>query len=178
MRRAWPAGRIRERNAVGMPQWSDKEQSFARQFQTAMGAKSVGLDTNVTPLGAQPQVAASDDKGDVSWVVPSAAFYFPASVPGINYHNWPAAVTPTSTIAHKGMVAGSKALAGTILDYLTKPELIRQARAEFDQATAEMKYFDVLPADAKPPLDLNKETMERYRAELSKFYLNESVRFN
>ena len=105
------------------------EQRFARQFQNAMGAKSIGLNTSVTPLGAQPQVAASDDKGDVSWVVPSAVLYFPASVPGINYHNWPAAVTPTSTIAHKGMVAGSKALAGAILDYLTKPELIQDRRA-------------------------------------------------
>jgi aminobenzoyl-glutamate utilization protein B len=165
-------------SAVGMPQWTDEEQSFARQFQRTMGAKAVGLNTSVTPLGAQPQVAASDDKGDVSWVVPSAVLYFPASVPGINYHNWPAAVTPTSTIAHKGMVAGSKALAGAILDYLTKPELVRQARTEFDQVTAEMKYFDVLPADAKPPLDLNKGTMERYRAEMSKFYLNKPVRFN
>ena len=165
-------------NAAGMPQWSDEEQGFARQFQNAMGAKSIGLNTSVTPLGAQPQVAASDDKGDVSWVVPSAALYFPASVPGINYHNWPAAVTPTSTIAHKGMVAGSKALAGAILDYLTKPDLVRQARAEFDQATTEMKYFDVLPATAKPPLSLNKETMDRYRAEMSKFYLNKPVRFN
>ena len=45
---------------------------------------------------------------------------FPASVPGIGYHNWQAAVTPTSTIAHKGMVAGSKVLAGTILDLLTR----------------------------------------------------------
>jgi aminobenzoyl-glutamate utilization protein B len=165
-------------DAVGMPQWSDEEQSFARQFQTAMGAKPIGLNTSVTRLGEQPQVAASDDKGDVSWVVPSAVLYFPASVPGINYHNWPAAVTPTSTIAHKGMVVGSKALAGAILDYLTKPELLGKARAEFDQATAEMKYFDVLPADAKPPLDLNKETMDRYRSEMSKFYLNKPVRFN
>jgi aminobenzoyl-glutamate utilization protein B len=165
-------------NAVAMPQWSNEEQNFARQFQSAMGAKSLGLNTSVTPLGAQPQVAASDDKGDISWVVPSAVLYFPASVPGINYHNWPAAVTPTSTIAHKGMVAGSKALAGAILDYLTKPELIRQARVEFDQATTEMKYFDVLPATAKPPLSLNKETMDRYRAEMSKFYLNKPVRFN
>jgi aminobenzoyl-glutamate utilization protein B len=165
-------------DTVGMPQWSQEEQGFARQFQSAMSAKLIGLNTNVTPLGAQPQVAASDDKGDVSWVVPSAVLYFPASVPGINYHNWPAAVTPTSTIAHKGMVAGSKALAGAILDFLTKPKLIKQARAEFDQATTEMKYFDVLPADAKPPLDLNKETMERYRPEMSKFYLNKPVHFN
>ena len=38
-------------NAVGMPQWSDEEQRFARQFQNAMGAKSIGLNTSVTPLG-------------------------------------------------------------------------------------------------------------------------------
>jgi hypothetical protein len=32
--------------------------------------------------------------------------------------------------------------------------------------------------DAKPPLDLNKETMDRYRAEMAKHYLNRTVRFN
>jgi aminobenzoyl-glutamate utilization protein B len=165
-------------DAVGMPQWSAEEQDFARRFQAAMEVKVVGLNTLQTPLGGQAQVAASDDKGDVSWVVPSAALNFPASVPGINYHNWQAAVTPTSTIAHKGMVSGSKVLAGAILDFLTKPELVQEARAEFAKATTEMKYFPVLPADAKPPLDLNKETMERYRPEMRKFYLNKPVQFN
>ena len=110
-------------------------------------------------------------------MVPSAVLYFPASVPGINYSDW-SVVISTSTIARKGMVAGSKALAGAILDYLTKPELVRQARAEFDQATAEMKYFNVLPANAKPPLDLNKETMDRYRAEMGKFDPAKPVQFN
>jgi hypothetical protein len=38
-----------------------------------------------------------------------------------------------------------------------------------------MKYFPVLPADAKPPLELNKETMEKYRAEMSWLYLNRPV---
>jgi aminobenzoyl-glutamate utilization protein B len=162
-------------DAVGMPRWSEEEQSFARQFQSAMGAKSIGLNTSVTPLGALPQVAASDDKGDISWVVPSAVFGFPASVPGISYHNWQAAVTPTSTIAHKGMVVGSKALAGAILEFRTRPEVVRQARTEFEKTTTEMKYFPVLPADAKPPLELNKETMEKYRAEMSRLYLNRPV---
>jgi len=165
-------------DAVGMPKWSDEEQDFARRFQTAMGVRVAGLNTQQTPLGARPQAASSDDKGDVSWVVPSAVLIFPASVPGINYHNWQAAVTPTSTIAHKGMVSGSKVLAGAILDFLTKPELVQEARAEFTKATTEMKYFSVLPADAKPPLDLNKETMERYRPDMRKFYLNKPVQFN
>jgi aminobenzoyl-glutamate utilization protein B len=165
-------------DAVGMPQWSEAEQDFARRFQTAMAARVVGLNTRQTPLGQRGQSASSNDNGDVSWVVPSAALNFPASVPGINYHNWQAAVTPTSTIAHKGMVAASKVLAGTILDLLTKPELVRQARVEFEKATTETKYFPVLPPDAKPPLDLNRETMERYRAEMTRHYLNKTVRFN
>ena len=112
-----------------MPKWSEEEQGFARQFQSAR-ARSRRTQYERAAAWSQPQVASSNDNGDVSWVVPSAVLYFPASVPGINYHNWPAAVTPTSTIAHKGMVVGSKALAGAILDFLTKPELIQQARAE------------------------------------------------
>jgi aminobenzoyl-glutamate utilization protein B len=164
-------------DATGMPEWNEDEQDFARRFQTAMGVKPTGLRTSITPPGVHAQIAASDDKGDVSWVVPSAVMYFPASVPGISYHNWQAAVTPVSTIAHKGMVAGAKALAATVLDFLTRPELVTQARAEFEKATTEMKYFPVLPDDAKPPLDLNRETMERYRAAMSRFYLNKPVRF-
>ena len=165
-------------DAVGMPRWSDDEQEFARRFQAAMGMRVVGLNAKQTPLGQRGQSASSNDNGDVTWVVPSATLNFPATVPGIAAHNWQAAVTPTSTIAHKGMVSASKVLAGTILDFLTKPELVRQARAEFEKATTEMKYFAVLPADAKPPLDLNKDTMDRYRGEMAKHYLNKPVRFN
>jgi aminobenzoyl-glutamate utilization protein B len=164
-------------DAAGMPAWSDDEQDFARRFQTAMGVRVVGLNTKTTALGQRGQTAASNDNGDVTWVVPSAALNFPASVPGINYHNWQAAVTPTSTIAHRGMVVGAKALAGTMLDFLTKPELVSAAKAEFAKATTEMKYFPVLPADARPPLDLNRETMEKYRTAMRRFYLNKPVKF-
>jgi aminobenzoyl-glutamate utilization protein B len=163
--------------AVGMPQWTEEEQAFARKFQTAMGARPIGLRTAPTPLGQRPQSASSNDNGDVTWVVPSAALNFPGSVPGIGYHNWQAAVTPTSTIAHKGMIAGAKVLAGTLLDLLSRPELVAAARAEFDKQTSELKYFAVLPADAKPPLDLNKETMDRYRPAMRQFYLDKPVRF-
>jgi aminobenzoyl-glutamate utilization protein B len=143
-----------------------------------MGARVVGLNTKQTALGQRQQSASSNDSGDVTWVVPSAGLSFPASVPGISYHNWQAAVTPTSTIAHKGMVSASKVLAGAMLDFLTKPELVQRSKAEFEEVTTEMKYFPVLPPDAKPPLDLNKETMDRYRPDMAKYYLNRTVRFN
>jgi aminobenzoyl-glutamate utilization protein B len=183
---AWPQLGIKaiaeaiQRNMekVGMPQWSEEEQRFAREFQKPAGRKEVGLSTAVTPLGGRPQSYSSNDNGDVSWAAPAGLLAFPASVPGIAYHEWHAAVTPTSTIAHKGMVAGAKVMAGALLDLLTEPALLQKARAEFEEATKAAPYFAVLPADAKPPLELNKATMERYRPDMSKFYLRESPRLN
>ena len=54
----------------------------------------------------------------------------------------------------------------------------RGLRAEFDQVTKESPYFAVLPPDAKPPLDLNKEIMARFRPEMSKSYLHVTPRLN
>src|SRR3984893_8800433 len=62
----------------------------------------------------------------------------------------------TSTIAHKGMVAGAKVLAASILDLLTRPDILQKARAEFDAQLKQTPYFGVLPPDAKRPLQLNK----------------------
>ena len=163
-------------DTVGMPKWREDEQKFARDFQKSAGQKEVGLKTAVTPLGGRLQSYASNDSGDISWVVPAGLLSFPASVPGIQYHEWHASITPTSTIAHKGMVVGAKVLAGSILDLMTTPELLRKAHAEFDQVTKESPYFPVLPADAKPPLDLNKDQMARFRTAMSQFYLNLSPR--
>jgi aminobenzoyl-glutamate utilization protein B len=164
-------------DAVGMPQWTDEEQKFARDFQTAMKMPVVGLWTTPTPLGGKAPVFASNDSGDVSWVVPAVVYTFPASVPGINYHNWQAAVTPTSTIAHKGEVAGAKVLAATILDLMTSPEALKAARAEWEQSTTQSRYFSLLPADVKPDVNMNRETMRKFRPQMTKFYLNKTPRF-
>jgi aminobenzoyl-glutamate utilization protein B len=157
---------------VGMPEWSDEEESFARDLQKFDNKPVVGLNTKVTPLGDQPQSYASNDSGDISWVVPAGLLSFPASVPGIQYHEWHAAITPTSTIAHKGMVAGAKVMAASVLDLMTEPELLAEAHAEFVKTTTATPYFAVLPADAKPPLELNADTMAKYRPAMSQFYLH------
>ena len=164
-------------DSVGTPAWSAEENDFARRFQKSSGVPEVGLATRPIPLGARPQSFASNDNGDVTWVVPSSVFQFPASVPGVQYHNWAAAVTPTLSISHKGQVAGAKVLAATVLDLLTDPELLKRAKAQFAQDTKETKYVPMLPASAKPPLDMNREMMEKYRPEMKKSYLNTKPAF-
>jgi len=164
-------------NAVGLPKWSDEEEKFARDFQAAEKVPVVGLATSIKESGSRPQTTASNDSGDISWVVPAVVYTFPASVPGIQYHNWVAAVTPTSTIAHKGELAGAKALADSVLDFLTQPEVLKAAHEEFAQVTKQSPYFSLLPADAKPDTDLDKEIMAQYRPAMSKFYLHKTPRF-
>jgi aminobenzoyl-glutamate utilization protein B len=81
------------------------------------------------------------------------------------------------SIAHKGAVIGAKVMAASILDLLTSAELRAAAKKQFDEDTKDMKYFSLLPPDAKPPLDLNREMMEKYRPEMRKFYLSKKAEF-
>ena len=62
-------------------------------------------------------------------------------------------------------------------DLMTAPKLLAAARKQFQEDTKDMKYFSLLPSGAKPPVDLNKEIMDKYRPPMSKFYLNKTARF-
>jgi aminobenzoyl-glutamate utilization protein B len=68
-------------------------------------------------------------------------------------------------------------MAASILDLLTSPELRAAAKKQFDEDTKDMKYFSLLPPGAKPPVDLNKEMMEKYRPAMRKFYLTKKAQF-
>jgi aminobenzoyl-glutamate utilization protein B len=165
-------------DAVGTPTWTPQEQQFAKDFQQAAEKPVVGLRPTPEAFGERRQATSSNDNGDVSWVVPAGLLNFPSSVPGIEYHEWKAAVTPVSSISHKGQVAGAKVLATSIIDLMTSPELLQKARAEFEVESKRTPYFSLLPPDAKPDLELNRVEMEKYRADMRRFYLNKMPRFN
>jgi aminobenzoyl-glutamate utilization protein B len=162
---------------VGLPKWSEEEVAFAKAFQKANGFREVGLATKLPPPGNRPQSASSNDIGDYTWNVPAGLIKFPGYVPGTTIHQWPAAVTPTSSMAHKGMVAAAKVMSASAIDLLTSPELLQKAKEQFERDTKTTKYFSLLPADAKPQLELNKEVMEKLRPQMAKFYLHVSPRF-
>ena len=164
-------------DVVGMPSWTEDENKFARELQKSMGQKEVGLPTKVLPLAPGRQNSSSNDIGDITWVVPTGTIRFPSVVPGIQAHHWSAGITPTMSIGHKGAVAGAKVIAASVLDLLTSPELRDAAKKQFEQDTKDSKYFSLLPEGAKPPLDLNKEMMEKYRPAMQKFYLNKRADF-
>ena len=78
-------------------------------------------------------------------------------------------------IAHKGIYYGSKVVALTVLDFLTRPELVTQAWDYFNNVqTKDMKYKSFLRPDDKPAIWLNKTTMDKYRPEMKKYYYDPS----
>jgi aminobenzoyl-glutamate utilization protein B len=165
---------------VGMPQWSDADQQLARALQKELkNARAEGLTTRLgTALSGPVQNnngGGSDDIGDVSWNVPTVTLRYPSNIPGLPGHNWANAIAMATPIAHKGVVAGAKVQAMTILDLVSRPELVEQAWKYFREVqTKDTKYEPLIRAQDQPAIHLNKATMEKYRPEMKKYYYDPS----
>jgi len=172
---------------VGLPEWSEADQTLARALQRDLKVPERGLATKLqeprrpnnqepdTPGGVGPTGGGSDDIGDVSWVVPTVTLTYPSNIPGGPGHNWANGVSMATPIAHKGVVAGAKVQAMTMLDLLLHPELVAKAWDYFKNVqTKDMKYKSLLRPDDKPATWLNQKTMEEYRPRMKAFYYDPS----
>jgi len=163
--------------AVGLPTWSDDDQTLAKALQKELGNDTQpGLATKLEEIGAPNPSrvntgGGSDDIGDVSWNVPTVTLRFPSNIPGLPGHNWSSAIASATPIAHKGVVAGAKAQAMTVLDLLTRPELVKGAWDYFNNVqTKDVKYIPFIKADTKPAIHLNKAILDRYREQMKPYY--------
>ncbi|MFL6275092.1 MAG: amidohydrolase [Blastocatellia bacterium] len=160
---------------VGLPEWSDADQRLAKAVQKELKVPENGLAMKISPPpGSHDEErmgAGSDDIGDVSWNVPTVTLNYPANIPNLPGHNWSNAIAMATPIAHKGVTAGAKVLAMTMIDLLTKPALVEQAWDYFRNVqTKERKYQPLISAQDKPAIWLNKRIMETYREPMRKFY--------
>lgn len=164
--------------ALGLPTWSDADQALAKAVQLAVGSPDSGLATELDSLegpAEPPRSGGSDDIGDVSWTVPTVTLRFPSNVPGLPGHHWANAIAMATPIAHKGAVTGAKALARTALEMFATPAIIHAAWTYFRQEqTKDATYTPFITADDRPAIDLNRETMERFRPLLAPFYFDET----
>lgn len=102
----------------------------------------------------------SDDYVEMSHYAPLVRFYVSrpalASVPGFGpYPGWVmnALGGMRETIAPTIITAG-KTITGTFLDLLTNPEVLTEARVEFDSRAADEPISPLLPSDFEAPIDL------------------------
>jgi aminobenzoyl-glutamate utilization protein B len=165
--------------AVGMPKWSAADQEFAKQVQTTNHLRQQPLMGNVMPLptpemaGALVPSGASDDVGDITWTVPTVLLLFPSNIPNATMHSVLAAMAMATPIAHKGVIVGAKAVATTVLDLMTTPELLAEAKDYFSNVELkDQNYISMLSPDDKPAIHRNDELMARMRPKMEPYYFN------
>jgi len=161
---------------VGLPKWDEADVTLAKGIQTELKQPPIGLATQLGGMrgGLNPadnMGGPSDDIGDVSWNVPTVTLSYPANIPGMPGHNWANAISMATPIAHKGVTAGAKVQAMTIVDMLTRPELVQQAWDYFRNVqTKDQKYVPFVGPDDKPAVWMNAKILEQYRPEMRKYY--------
>jgi aminobenzoyl-glutamate utilization protein B len=154
-----------------LPEWTNREQEFAKALQKELGVKETGFDYKIQPLktlSENDNDGSSTDVGEVTMVVPTATLYFPGEVPGAIGHHWSMVSCNWGSAAWKGLNTGARVIAATAIDLLTKPKLLESIRREFSEQSIEHPYKSFLPDGAKPPLDLNKVLMNKYRDTMMK----------
>jgi aminobenzoyl-glutamate utilization protein B len=163
---------------VGMPEWSEADQTFARAVQKEIGANQSGLSTRVGNLGGPVDPATntgggSDDIGDISWNVPTVTLSYPSNIPGLPGHNWANGIAMATPVAHKGVTAGAKVQAMTLVDLLLKPEVITASWDYFRNVqTRTTKYEALIRPEDTPAIELNREIMAKYRDAMKKYYFD------
>src|SRR5438093_1328917 len=167
---------------VGLPEWTEAEQTPAKALQHELKVPEVGLATKLPPMprrevmpDEEKRGGGSDDIGDISWNVPTVTLNYPANMQAGPGHNWANAISMATPIAHKGVAYGAKVMALTVVDLLTHPELVQQAWDYFNTVqTKNRKYIPLIRPEDTPAIWLNAQTMAKYRPEMKKYYYDPS----
>ena len=173
---------------VGLPTWSEDDQLLAKATQLEMKATkieglavkldTIGLpnDTKPVMMGGRQMISmggGSDDIADISWSLPTIVLRYPSNIPHLPGHHWSNAISMATPIAHKGIIAGAKAEALTLVDLFLKPELIKESWDYYkNEQTKEIQYTPLVGPKDFPAIYLNKEIMVKFKPQLQKFYYN------
>ena len=162
---------------VGLPEWSEADQTLAKAVQREVGSDTTGLATDVAEIQSppdEPSSGGSDDIGDVSWVVPTVTLRYPSNLPGLAGHHWSSAIAMATPIAHKGATQGAKVLARATLELFEREELLEEANAYFAAQTAEHQYTPFIDQNDPPAIEKNRAMTEQFRPLLEPYYFDET----
>ena len=157
---------------IGAPTYTDEEEKFAAELAKtiseekkrlalmksmlpdAMELMDVNLNTKIyDPVGAGSKGGGSSDVADVAWNVPTVQFRTVYTIVSAAGHSWQNTASNGTTIGHKSTIFASKVMAATVIDLLSKPELVKAAKEELKRQMHGRVYNSPLPPDLKPPLD-------------------------
>ena len=163
---------------VGAPEYTDAEMKFAKEM-----AKTVTKEAKIEQLRASKRPGweqlveddvhidreihdpwdeeivwpGSTDTGDVSWIVPTMEFGTATTTLEAAGHDWQFTACCGMGIGHKSLLFATKVMAGSALDLVTKPDLLKKIKDEHAKRMTGKKYVCPIPADVKPPLEIARK---------------------
>lgn len=106
---------------------------------------------DIVPYTASDKVmSGSTDVGDASWQAPTVQLLTACYPLGTVAHSWQYVACGKSSIVHKGLLYAGKAIAMTGADILENPELLKEAKKEFQTRLGGEKYINPIPPEVKP----------------------------
>ena len=164
---------------VGLPQWSEADQTLAKAVQRELKVPERGLATQIRAAARAGEAipeedkrgGGSDDIGDVSWNVPTVTLRYPSNIPNLPGHNWVERDHHGDADRAQGRDGGREGAGdddGRSADAPRAREgglgLLQQRPDQDDEVQPLIRPED------KPAIWLNKKTMAKYRPEMKKYY--------
>ena len=125
--------------------------SSGKEFSKAFAAHAGELFCQyVLPVPENESVGmGSTDVGDVSWCCPTINLNIATHGYGVPGHSWQHTASNVASFAHKGMLYAGKTMAGTAIDIIDNPELLKPMWEEFKERVGD-GYVCPIPKGVKP----------------------------
>ena len=143
-------------------EWTAEEIAFAKSLNEASEpnwtqriemtglTRNDHLFTGVAPIRGGSG-GGSTDVGDVQHICPGVFFNTACYALGVPGHSWQITASTGSSIGEKGMTHAARAMALCALKVIENPEILKEAKAEFDEAMGGKKYICPIPAEIPVP---------------------------
>lgn len=151
----------RNLQTIGVPQFTEEEQNKAKAIQKELGQPENGLPTKLDPFEGGFTVLC--DTSEFSWCAPYASPWIAMGMTGCGWHHWGVVRCAGDTMGQKSLDCAAKAISLTAADILCDEEVLPAAQGEWKERMGDRKYECLLPEGQQPPVDLNKDVMDKYR---------------
>jgi aminobenzoyl-glutamate utilization protein B len=157
---------------IAPPSYTDKEEEFAQElartlptiekmgFSLSLGdsfdqilkanSGKLLINTVIPYIKDNKPFPGGTDVGDVSRVTPTGQIAAVCHSICTPMHSWQAVAQHGMSIGHKGMLYAAKVLAAAAIEFMQNPDLIQQARDEFNEKTVGEPYVPLMPDDVMP----------------------------
>ncbi len=141
------------------PTYTEEENAFADALNKTSAKYPAALASGTTQPPINRSVLdiihgnspGSSDVGDVMHIVPCIQVLSSTYNKMATGHSWQIAACSGHSIGYKGMLFGAQVLAVSAAKLYENPELVLQAKKEFDEAMAGREYICPIPDDVTPP---------------------------